>query len=320
MKLVMEENGWVPHEVLDRWQGLCPGGTVEIEDGPLAEFVRKLRRRVERFPDRWPVELTYVHNLLLAVPHDGAIWPSVSAGIYELFELVECLRWLRPGDYVIDIGANIGYLTLAMAKHVGPEGNILALEPDPYNYEFLWANVALNQAKNVTPLRLAVGDGFGKAIINSHHHEGGNAGDSRTWGEAVGQTYEAPSDSIDNLVVPGRMDLVKIDVQGDECAVLRGASETLRRQGRMALLIEFWPLGLRGAGGSPEEFVDLLQGLDFRPYLLRPRKSWKEPSGQFMVAYDQGHEVKLTSWPNLLKFANTPDRGDDFVNLWCVKG
>ncbi len=136
--------------------------------------------------------------------------------------------WLRPGDVAVDAGANLGTHTVAMARRVGPEGRVLAFEPQRNVFHLLAANLVLNGIENAEPHRLALGEGPGRARIES----GGlslprNVGAARI-GVAGGPTEEIEVVALDSLGLP-RLDLLKADVEGMEAAVLAGAGETIRR-------------------------------------------------------------------------------------------
>ena len=83
-------------------------------------------------------------------PRDRVITPSMLAyGTWEPVETSLLLDNLRPGDTVIDVGANVGYYTLLAARKVGPRGKVVAFEPDPESFSFLKRNVKANGFTNV---------------------------------------------------------------------------------------------------------------------------------------------------------------------------
>jgi len=180
-------------------------------------------------------------------------------GWFEPFETRLVERLVSAGDTVVDIGANIGYYTLQFARLVGPAGRVYAFEPDPRNFELLQENVWQNGYRNVTLVRAAVADRSGAArlFINPT-----NRGDHRIYDGAPGRrTIEIHATTLDDYFAghDGRIDLVKIDVQGAEAAAFAGMRGILgaRRIGRV--LTEFWPRGLSIAGGDARHFLEKRQ-------------------------------------------------------------
>lgn len=139
---------------------------------------------------------------------------------------------LRPGDVFIDIGANVGFFSMLAARLVGRSGEVFALEPVPDNVAAVRANARRNRFGNVTVLRLAASDSNGRAALVTTKHPGGAvlaSADSPP--DPVGE-IEVETATVDSLIATGRVeppDLVKIDVEGAEPAVLAGMMSTLAR-------------------------------------------------------------------------------------------
>jgi FkbM family methyltransferase len=157
--------------------------------------------------------------------------------------VVSVLReWGRPGMCVADIGAHIGFMTMVLARLVGTTGKVLSVEPSPPTVSQLRSNVELNHLANVTVIQAAVSDATGQAQFSILPHATTshivNASDTA---EADATTVSVPLTRLDDLIFSsdgrGKIDLVKIDVEGHEGAVLRGATRVLREL-RPKLLIE----------------------------------------------------------------------------------
>ncbi len=161
------------------------------------------------------------------LPHDQYIGRSLQVyGEYSEMEMMLVRQLLRPGDVALDIGANIGILTLGMAQMVGPQGTVHAFEPQRAIHELLSTNVTQNGLKNVVAHREAVGAAAGTIRVPPlDYDKTGNFGGVVLGGE---EGDEVPVVTIDSLQLL-RLRLMKIDVEGMEVPALTGAKETIRR-------------------------------------------------------------------------------------------
>jgi len=133
---------------------------------------------------------------------------------------------LQPADVVCDVGANLGALTLMFARHV-PQGAVYAFEPVRAHYQMLVTNVTLNELTNVAAFHAAVGESSGRIVAPRISYAldlnlGAIALENFTEGEDVALIR------IDDLGLP-ECALLKIDVEGMEAAVIRGAVATIER-------------------------------------------------------------------------------------------
>ncbi len=188
-------------------------------------------------------------------------------GCYEPIETAIVLARLRPGMTVIDVGANIGHYAMIAAAAVGPEGRVIAFEPDGENHEALTANLALNGFRHATAELLALGAAPGEAILyRDEANRGGHSLAAANVQKPGGESRIAVTtlDAYARERLAGRrVGFIKIDVQGAEAEVLTGAAATLARDGP-DLLVEFWPHGIRARGGEPKHLVERMLGLGYR--------------------------------------------------------
>ncbi len=174
-------------------------------------------------------------------------------GVYEK----ETVDWFRSNLVVLDIGANVGQYTLIAARDVGPNGRIHASEPNPISYRRLASNIEINSFENVSAHALAVSDSAGEVTLYVPDHD--NMGGASLQSSQTGQrniavrcvTIDEWARSADLDATP-RIDLIKIDVQGLESAVLRGAREVMLRF-RPIIICEFEERWLRDSGTSSVE-------------------------------------------------------------------
>lgn len=169
-------------------------------------------------------------------------------------------RALRPGDVFVDLGAFVGAYTLLASRLVGPEGRVLAFEPDPATRRILELNVATNGALNVTVVPFAVGDRSGSVRFNA---SGDSAGRIEAGGDIEVQQVALDDYCRDHEIRPTVM---KVDIEGGEAGAL-GAStvaHSLRE-----LVLEVHEPQLRALGVDVDDFL-----AGFGSYeLLEPREN-----------------------------------------------
>jgi len=209
------------------------------------------------------------------------------------FGLIDSL--CRPGDHVIDVGANVGEYTLQFAEGVGPTGRVTSFEPVPYLAETVAKTARINGHDWVEVQQVALGSQDGTSIFSV---ERGNSGGSRL-GRMEGDfsQIEVRTLRLDTFFAgrpdQTRLDFLKIDVEGFEDKVLLGARETLAR---------FMPSLLIETGfETPEQRIiihDLLSGLGYDIIGL------EVPGGLIEVSWDDYRkcegQVAAISLTNLL--------------------
>jgi FkbM family methyltransferase len=180
----------------------------------------------------------------------------------------------------LDVGANIGYYTLVLAKAVGAHGAVHAFEPVPRLFETLSRNVGANGFRNVVTEKRACWSAAGEFEI--YEAAGGNSGKSSLFEQhAQGiQGHRVQAVTIDQYAREKKLDevhLIKIDVEGAETDVLDGATETIRRY-KPILVLEVVPRFLETRGSSLRAFTSLIEswGYDCRFLDLRPaEENWE---------------------------------------------
>jgi FkbM family methyltransferase len=197
-------------------------------------------------------------------------------GVYEAGTLSVMQKCLRTGDRVLDVGANIGLMSLVAARSVGAEGKVYAIEPEPETFDLLKMHIRLNAASNIIPLNIAIGSARGSASL--HVRNGGSPG-SATLVPAEDERerrWEVCVESIDGLCAARGIQalrLVKIDVEGWELEVLRGAAGVLSREDSPIVIIECSRLHAMQGGQVSDIFSLLVSMNDYRVYKLKRGKS-----------------------------------------------
>jgi FkbM family methyltransferase len=152
---------------------------------------------------------------------------SVIASVYfeRLYETFESFR-PRAGWIIVDGGAHMGFYTIRAAPMVGAHGKVIAVEPDPGNFAILEANVKTNGLRNVVAIRAALADEVGLGILSrSRMSTTHRLTDLESSGSVTVRTLTL--DALLQQMGFGKVDLVKLDVEGAELRVLEGAKNTL---------------------------------------------------------------------------------------------
>lgn len=173
---------------------------------------------------------------------------------------------LQPGDWFVDVGANIGYFTLLGASIVGETGGVCSFEPMPSTYDWLARNIELNGSANVHPLQMAATDHEGHLTLHFFPQDSSaTASQFQAWRDKPTLTVDVPATTLDAQLkdIPeGACILLKVDAEGGELAIFRGAA-TLLKDRRPLLMFEFFPALAQAAGWTPPELLDLLAGYGY---------------------------------------------------------
>jgi len=222
-------------------------------------------------------------------------------GTYEEFETELFKKEIKESDIILDIGANIGYFTLIFAQIVGNHGKVFAFEPDPTNFALLKKNVEINGYENIVLINKAVSNKSGKLKLFLSDD---NRGDHRIYDSYDGRNFvEIESIKLDDFFndYNGKIDFVKMDVQGAEFLVVQGMLNLLNKNKNMKIISEYWPMGLKRSGAIPEEYLLLLLDLGFN--LSNINETQKK--------------IETITFKNLLE-EYTPEK-ENYTNLLCLR-
>lgn len=141
-------------------------------------------------------------------------------GNYELDHVAAMQQMVRPGMIAYDIGANVGFYTLALSRLVGDSGHVYSFEPEAQNAHFLRRHVQMNGLSNVTIIQVAVSDASGMVGFRAARSQGKVSSESSYW---------VPSISLDQFIAAGNPapSFIKMDIEGAEHTALCGASSVL---------------------------------------------------------------------------------------------
>jgi FkbM family methyltransferase len=200
--------------------------------------------------------------------------------LFEQTEMKLVAKLLKPQMKVVDAGANIGLYSLLAARRVGDGGQIWSFEPSQTTYKFFLDNLALNDVKTVAAHRLALGDVKGELTLRAesgfgdlyrHLDYSGNASEGDMVESVPVVTLDdfAASQKIDQI------DFLKIDVEGGELCLLKGAKGLLMRSPDVVVMFESEEDWCQRSGCTAEDTFDLLRSLGFGLY------SWSKRSGNW---------------------------------------
>lgn len=218
-------------------------------------------------------------------------------GLFEPGTTLLIRELLAPGDTFVDIGAHIGWYTTIGSMRVG-QGHVVAFEPFASNALALNENLELNHCANVRVMEVALGSEEGMLAIAPAGDESGGVTALDWVSMAASRRVEVPMVALDDIGVGlSAIALMKIDVEGWEAQILRGALKTLSRT--KYVIIEVNHENLEKAGSSQEEIFNLLRSAGFTRFLLIADGGLRRlnPSGPSNVLATRSTEpVESVSW------------------------
>ncbi|MHA2247503.1 MAG: FkbM family methyltransferase [Candidatus Hodarchaeales archaeon] len=208
-------------------------------------------------------------------------------------------RIIQPGEVVVDLGSNIGYFTLLMAKLVGNKGKVYTFEPEPRNFSLLKKNMILNRYKNITLEQKAVSNKNEKIPLIL----GAESSHRVTFDSAIKENIEyVEAVSLDNYFgnTDKKIALIKMDIEGSEYHAIKGMDSILSQNKDILLISEFYPELLLHFNIQPKEYLELLESYSFK----------------FFDINDQNKKVDRTTKTKLLK---KYDKDLPFTNLFLKR-
>jgi FkbM family methyltransferase len=171
-------------------------------------------------------------------------------------------RIVRPSDTVLDIGANIGVVTLWLASLVGPTGRVHAFEPNPDVFHNLTEVIGYNRADNVIAHNCALGMASGSAPLSVPVGNSGRGSITRQF-DFASQTYQVRVERLDDLLSDVEPSVIKIDAEGAEPQIIAGAIQLLTKS-RPLIVLE------TNAPAPAKDAVGLLRSIGYRFLAIPP--------------------------------------------------
>jgi FkbM family methyltransferase len=193
------------------------------------------------------------------------------------------VRAIRPGDRVIDGGANVGFFTLLMAQLVGSEGSVIAFEPSPYNCQKIYDNLKLNGYDNVTVFQAPLWAAKTKKTFYACDH---NAWGSLLDGPQYNNAKTRPIENINTAVlddIAGPIRLIKLDIEGSEIPALCGAEQHIVNHTCPFVICEVNELAYRKIQIDQHVMFGLMRAHGYEVFMLLPQSAAQHvPRGAYV--------------------------------------
>lgn len=237
-----------------------------------------------------PITFEVTNGMTLSLLPEGQIPEYVHVGDFESRDLRRVSSILRPGMRIVDVGANVGIYSLLAAKAVGRTGKVWAFEPSSEASRRLVRNCVLNGVERVDVARVALAD-VEDGVVSLRRDPGYRDGDRYLATRSrpnvtvtaesgdVGDDEAVPVTTLDRYLrtraeAPA-IDFIKIDVEGGEFAVLKGAKDTLKSSHDIVVMFECTPAGCRLAGHEQRDVFQFLSALGLGVYAVDEKTcSW----------------------------------------------
>lgn len=205
--------------------------------------------------------ITHIENVegnqMYLLKHGGDSIQLSTLGTFEPFETQILKKEIKEGNFVVDVGASIGYYTLLFAKWTGSKGKVFSFEPSHEKFSVLRKNVRVNNYKNVFLVQKYVSN---KSTKNSKIN-------SISLDDFFGQ-YDYP------------INLIKMDIEGGEGLAMEGMKILLEKNKAIKILTEFHTQELRRCGIEPNDFLNNLKQLGFSIYNINEQRKILEKTSK----------------------------------------
>jgi len=280
----------------------------------LARFVQRPVMMARRIAGLGPLTVVQRSGLMWQLDlREGIDFAIFLLGAFEP-ATIRCYRSLiRPGDTVLDIGANVGAHTLHLAAAVGPTGRLIAFEPTANAIAKLRANLSLNRhlSGRVECCQAFLTDRESEALPAGLYSswplrkDGDlNSGHRGCLRPTTGAVVATVDQLLEKFAVPS-VSLVKMDVDGQECKVLNGAAHLFSKY-RPIFVMELSPYGLENYGGSLPELLGIFAKAEYELRDLSNRKRLPMDAPRLRRMIPDGSGRNVIAWPKDLDQA----RGD----------
>lgn len=245
------------------------------------------------FGTKETIQIQTLEGIKIQLPSSDALTLGIGhLGVVNRNETDMCKKILKKGDIVIDVGAYIdGWYSLLAAKLVGEEGRVYAFEPHPFYYKLFKNNIKLNNITNIMSIKCGVSDrvgtfnfyegGIGSSIIKGHVEDV----TKKIGGKNYGRAIKIKTTTLNKFVKEKQIKhiaLMKIDVEGAEMKVLKGATNILKEADGPDFIVEVVDEYLKRGGSSKQELLSYMNVFGYKPYCFA--QSGLEPYAEEKIA------------------------------------
>lgn len=262
-------------------------------------YKQKKKEYLQKAKKHNPIDYKISNDIVISLYPDGQIAELLYTSLFEQTEITLFIAYLKPGMNVLDIGANIGLYSIVADKIIGPTGRVFAFEPSSETYKRLLANLSLNKTSSVYPVKIALGDiveertlkrdpGYGDGHRYFVNRENENMQPSSNPDDS-GDIESVKTTTLDQYMYEGNneslcIDVMKMDVEGNEYSVFRGARKILTDNPDIALAFECTPHGCQYAGHTQEDVFRFLREFGFGIYCWDSKRRLWQSSTEHLVA------------------------------------
>lgn len=263
--------------------------------------MRFCRQIAHFFLERIIDVLSWIKNMSFPSKYDWRMRLEMLSSRFENGTAVLCKNVIKPGMFVIDIGAHIGFYSRLFSKLVGKFGKVLAFEPEPSNFKLLKKNI--KGYENIKEYFLAVSDNnkFIDFYISKEKSGCHSVFPSDFRTEKISVRAVKLDSFLHEAGIDG-VDLIKIDIEGGEIGALDGMDFLLNSNQKIMMIIEYCPQNLLLADISTEQFFKKLFQLKFKIYIIKDDGALDE------IDFNE-YKIKINEW--------FKSGGEEYVNLFC---
>lgn len=218
-------------------------------------LVKKIERRISMYM-RPEFVIIKGHKIYLD-DADALRLSSFGTAYHEESENKIYEKYIKKGDVVVDVGAFIGDNSLDFARLVGEKGKVYAFEANKKNWQLLKKNIEANNYKNILPVNLAVSDKTGKTKM--YHNPFRSSSDRIYQKDSLNKPVDWKAEEIEctrlDDFIKGKVDLLKIDIEGAEPLAIEGARRIVKENKHLKMLLEFSPETISNFGITGEKYL-----------------------------------------------------------------
>jgi FkbM family methyltransferase len=232
-----------------------------------SQFTKKVALKTHKywsrlFPSKYIPYRSFSGRIYLDIKESEMMFARI-IGEYEKNKFAAIRQFLKPGGTFIDVGANKGDFALFASNIVRSNGSVLAFEPEPFNVHWLRKSIEINVYRNIQLFEVALSDKNGSAELFIGEKSGWHSllGEKGSTHRKLDVTVRTLDSILDEINFNRPINVMKIDVEGAEQKVLKGANKLLGQQ-NIVLLIDLHP----HHGVNVQEVVNTLEVYGFSVY------------------------------------------------------